>query len=164
MRQPGAPIPLPPPSSAASPSTPAGVSPPPPPTGLRGSAPPPRRALGAGEAAAPGGARRAPGCYVSSRERGSWARPRLLTCARRRAACRPRDRRPHCSSASTRGREAAAAEEKSSICSRTIPHFGTDPPQCPAVVGVTGPGLCTCLGLRKGFVFLSTYCNGLAST
>lgn len=163
MRQPGAPIPLSAPSPAASPSTPAGVSPPPPPTGLRGSAPPPRRALGAGEAAAPGGARRAPGCYVSSRERGSWARPRLLTCARRRAACRPRDRRPHCSSASTRGREAAAAEEKSSSCSRTIFPLW-DPPQCPAVVGVTGPGLCTCLGLRKGFVFLSTYCNGLAST
>lgn len=116
-----------PPSPAFPP--PLGVPPPPPPTGLRGSAPPPhtRRALGEGEAAGPGGAGRTPGCYVSGRERGSWTRPRPLTCARRRAACLPRDRRPHCSSASTRGREAAAAGEKSSICSGTVSWLGTLP-------------------------------------
>lgn len=108
---------------------PPGVPPPPPPPGLRGSAPPPhpRRALGEGEAAGPGGAGRTPGCYVSGRERGSWTRPRPLTCAPRSAACLPHDRRPHCSSASTRGREAAAAGEKSSICSGTISGLGTLP-------------------------------------
>lgn len=85
-----------------------------------------RRALGEGEAAGPGGAGRTPGCYVSGRERGSWTRPRPLTCARRRAACLPRDRRPHCSSASTRGREAAAAGEKSSAAA-PVSWLGTLP-------------------------------------
>jgi hypothetical protein len=91
LKQPGAPIPL--PTSPASPSTSAGVSPPPPPTGLPGSAPPPHRALGAGEAAALGGAGLAPAATsaaargdpgrgpASSRARGAGPRAARVTAA-----------------------------------------------------------------------------------